>query len=104
MRYPCLVLDHDDTVVRTTPEINYPSFLESLKVLRPQVQLTLQTFFEKSFDPGFFSYCTDELGYSPEEMDVQFRVWRKWVEKCVPEFHKGMAALIRRQKAEGGWI
>jgi hypothetical protein len=32
MRYPCLVLDHDDTLVRSTPEIHYPSFVEALRV------------------------------------------------------------------------
>ena len=24
LRYPCLVLDHDDTVVQSTPTIHYP--------------------------------------------------------------------------------
>ena len=104
MRYPCLVLDHDDTLVRTTPEINYPSFLESLRDLRPAVQLSLETFFEKSFDPGFFAYCTDELGYNAEEMEIQFRVWRKWVEKCIPDLHTGMKELLEKQKAQGGLI
>ena len=34
LRVRCLVLDHDDTVVKSTPEINFPAFLRSLKDLR----------------------------------------------------------------------
>ena len=33
LKYPCLVLDHDDTVVRSTPTIHYPAFVETLKAL-----------------------------------------------------------------------
>ena len=32
LNYRCLVLDHDDTVVRSEETVNYPSFLEALKV------------------------------------------------------------------------
>ena len=30
MRYQCLVLDHDDTVVRSAETVNYPAFVEQL--------------------------------------------------------------------------
>lgn len=48
LRYPCLVLDHDDTVVQSTPTVNYPSFLETLKVLRPEMKMTLEQFLRYS--------------------------------------------------------
>ena len=41
LNYRCLVLDHDDTVVRSEETVNYPSFLEALKVLRPGRTITL---------------------------------------------------------------
>ncbi len=45
MKYKCLVLDHDDTVVKSTPTIHYPSFIEAMKELRPQMEpYTLETF------------------------------------------------------------
>lgn len=28
MRYPCLVVDHDDTVVNSTATVHYPCFVE----------------------------------------------------------------------------
>ena len=30
LRYSCLVLDHDDTVVDSIATVHYPSFLETL--------------------------------------------------------------------------
>ena len=58
MRYKCLVLDHDDTVVDSTASIHYPAFLEALKILRPGVQqITLEEYFKENFDPGFIEMC-----------------------------------------------
>ena len=31
LKYPCLVLDHDDTVVQSEATVNYPFFIEFLK-------------------------------------------------------------------------
>lgn len=45
MRYQCLVLDHDDTVVNSTATINYPAFVQTLQKLRPDVHMTLDDFF-----------------------------------------------------------
>ena len=36
MKYPCLVLDHDDTVVASAPTIHYPVFLQALKIFEAQ--------------------------------------------------------------------
>ena len=36
MRYQCLVLDHDDTVVNSTATINYPAFVQTLQKLIDQ--------------------------------------------------------------------
>ena len=44
LNYRCLVLDHDDTVVRSEETVNYPSFLEALKVLRPGRTITREKF------------------------------------------------------------
>ena len=35
LKYPCLVLDHDDTVVQSEATVNYPFFVEFLREYRP---------------------------------------------------------------------
>ena len=53
LKYKCLVLDHDDTVVDSSASIHYPSFVEYLKIARPHLadKYTLEEYFEKNFDP-----------------------------------------------------
>ena len=51
MKYKCLVLDHDDTVVDSTAEIHFPSFIEYLKLTRPHLadKYDLSSYFVKNF-------------------------------------------------------
>lgn len=54
MRYKCLVLDHDDTAVKSTPELHYPSFRLIMEELRPDArEYDLAEFTRKCYDPGF---------------------------------------------------
>ena len=64
LRVKCLVLDHDDTAVKSTPEINYPSFKRALAVLRPEVELTFESFTELNFIHGFEDLCYKYFGFN----------------------------------------
>ena len=48
LKYPCLVLDHDDTVVASEIAVNSPCFLEGLEKFRPG---------EWMDHPEFVSWC-----------------------------------------------
>ena len=37
LKYPCLVLDHDDTTVNSTATVHYPAFVEFMKIYRPDL-------------------------------------------------------------------
>lgn len=104
MRYKCLVLDHDDTVVNSTATIHFPSFLAYLARVRPGAQYTLEEYFRKNFDPGVVSLFTDELGFSPEEMAEEFAFWQKFVKTRVPEAYPGIREILERHRAAGGLI
>lgn len=100
--YPCLVLDHDDTVVRSTPELGYPSFCQTLARFRPDVKLTLNEFLLYCFEPGFHEFCRDILHFTDEEMAEEGRAWNEYIGAHMPSFYPGMPDLIRRYKSEGG--
>lgn len=105
LRYPCLVLDHDDTVVDSTAHIHYPAFLSGTELLRPgQVSMTLEEYFRMNYDPGLGSYYRKVLQLTDEEMEVETRHWLSCVESQVPSAYDGMAPLIARQKELGGWV
>ncbi|MBU6135636.1 HAD family hydrolase [Clostridium tertium] len=105
MRYKCLILDHDDTVTMSTPNIHYPSFVEALKVLRPNTKLlTFEEFVHNCFSPGFSELCKDVLKFSKEEQEYQYKVWTSYTKSKIPDFYPGFAKLIKKFKNLGGII
>ena len=104
LRYKCLVLDHADTAVQSTPAIHFPAFQKTLEQLRPGRQLTLEQFMEYSFEPGFAALCSDILGFTPEEMAVQNANWHAVVDHTRAPFWPGMPELVREQKKRGGLV
>ena len=80
MRYKCLVLDHDDTAVKSTAELHYPAFRIIMDRIRPgSEQYDLAEFTRKCFYPGFSDFCRGELGFTDEEMDLEYRIWKDYI-------------------------
>lgn len=71
MKYKCLILDHDDTIVDSTRTVNFPAFLDSLSKLRPGVTMTCEDYFKYNYKPGFTALCFDILKFTEEEMHIQ---------------------------------
>jgi len=104
LRYPCLALDHDDTVVRSGPTVNLPPMQEALRRLRPGVTLTDEQFSRYSFSPGFQTLLNDIWRFTPAEKADFYRTWLDYVMTHVPPAWEGFGAFFRRYRAEGGKI
>jgi len=105
MKYRCLILDHDDTSVQSTPEIHYPAHLEVMRQLRPDHRpASLNEWLIKNFSPGIMAYMTEELGFSDEEIDEEYRIWREHTEKRIPSFFPGFLEVLEDFKSRGGII
>lgn len=104
MKYKCLVLDHDDTVVNSTAVIHYPAFLAYLDLTRPGLssQYSLARYFEKNFDPGITDFFTKELAMTPEEVDAEFHFWQSFVETRIPKVYPGIREILQRHVENGG--
>lgn len=103
LKYRCLIMDHDDTVVKSTPEIHYPSFVEALKTLRPDEKpLSLEEFVGYCFSPGFSELCSDIIKFTKEEQEYQYRVWKSYTRRIIPDFYEGIPELLNEFKALGG--
>ena len=104
MKYKCLVLDHDDTVVDSTADVHYPAFLEALRIMRPGVTISLEDYFRENFHPGFIEYCTGKLHMTEEELEQEVEIWRNYVSDHIPKAYAGMKEIIEMHKAEGGIV
>ncbi|MCF6335217.1 MAG: HAD hydrolase-like protein [Spirochaetales bacterium] len=106
MKYKCLMIDHDDTTVDSTPSIHHPAHLEQMKQLgRSHEALSLEDWFKINFHPGLVNYFKDTLTFTEEENKLCYAVWRDFTTKGGhPPFFPGMLKLLNRFKLEGGII
>lgn len=105
MKYRCLILDHDDTVVKSTPQIHYPAFVEILKTLRPERKApTLAEFMEYCSEPGYFTYCRDVVGLTEQEDEAQNAIWYRYVDAHIPQVYEGFPALLEKFVQSGGTV
>jgi beta-phosphoglucomutase-like phosphatase (HAD superfamily) len=103
LRYRCLVADHDDTSVMSTPGIHYPAHVEAVRRLRPGTEpVSLELFLRKNFDPGLIPFLSGELGFSRDEIAESYEIWRLYTARAAPEFFSGLLEIYAEHKARGG--
>ena len=104
LKYKCLVLDHDDTVVNSTATVHYPCFVEYMEKYQPQVHLTLEEYLRYNFDPGVVPMFTEICCLTVEEMEHEERYWKEYVRHHVPKAYPGIREILLEQKKRGGKV
>ena len=104
MRFPCLVMDHDDTAVNSTATIHYPCFLEFLKIYRPGMTISLEDYWLKNFSPGFVPMCREDFGMDDRELQVELEFWREYVRSHIPTAYPGIREVLWRHVERGGTV
>ena len=104
LKYPCLVLDHDDTVVQSMKTLSYPFWCLELELFRPGVTQTLEDYILECHNRGFAGLCRDCFHFTEEELAKGHTMWMDYVMTHIPDPYPGIDRIIHRQKAEGGLI
>lgn len=104
MKYPCLVVDHDDTVVNSTATVHFPSFCEFMAIHYPQMRYTLEDYFLKNFAPGTLELFRDEIGMDEEMLREEYRFWDAYVQEHIPQVYEGMREILLAHKSAGGLL
>ena len=104
MKYRCLVLDHDDTVVNSTATVHYPSFVEYMAKYHPEIRMSLEDYFRYNFEPGVVEMFTGICGLSMAEMAEEEKFWNQYVREHVPDAYPGIREMLEEQKRQGGLI
>ena len=104
LKYPCLILDHDDTVVQSEQTVNYPFFVEFLKEYRPGMTITAHEYISECYAPGYIPMCRQRFGFTDEELDIEYRAWKEHIKTHAPDPYPGIGKVLYRYKAEGGVI
>lgn len=104
LKYPCLVLDHDDTVVQSEATVNYPFFVYILDQFRPGTTITLEEYVQGCCHLGFADMCRKWYSFSEQELVEEYKGWQEYIKTHIPVPFPGIGKIIRRQKEEGGVV
>ena len=104
LKYPCLILDHDDTVVQSESTINYPYFCYILNHFRPGQTISLKEYIDGCCHLGFAEMCRQKYGFTDNELQEEYLGWKDYIKTHIPSPYHGIDSIIKRQKAAGGLI
>lgn len=104
LKFPCLVLDHDDTVVQTEKTLGYPYFCYILDQFRPGQTISFHDYVHDCHELGFSEMCRKRWQFTEAEQKEEYRGWMEYVMTHIPEVFSGIGDVIRRQKEAGGLV
>ena len=104
LKFPCLVLDHDDTVVQTEKTLGYPYFCYILDQFRPGQTISFHDYVHDCHELGFSEMCRKRWQFTQEEQKEEYRGWMEYVMTHIPEVFSGIGDVIRRQKEAGALV
>lgn len=104
LKYPCLVLDHDDTVVQTLKTLSYPFWCLELEQFRPGQFMSLSDYVMECYRWGFADMCRKNFQFTDAELKLEHDQWMTYIMQNIPDPFPGIGNVIRRQKAEGGML
>lgn len=104
LKYKCLVLDHDDTVVQTEKTIGYPYFRDYVERIRPGMTLSFAEYVHDCNNMVFADMCRARWNMTEEELTEEYLGWKDYSRKNIPEVCPGIGDVIRRQKEMGGLV
>ena len=103
MKYHCLIVDHDDTVVDSTATIHHPCFVEYMKRFPPHYRCSLEEYFAANFH-GTLEFFRDVVGMTEAQMRHESAWWNEYVQSHVPSAYPGMAEILWEHRRRGGLL
>ena len=104
LKYKCLVLDHDDTVVQSEITVNFPCFLLALEKFRPGETMGYEEFVDWCFRYDFGDFLRVKYGFTDEELLEEYKMWLEYSKTHIPPIYDGIKELILEQKKRGGLV
>ena len=104
LKYPCLVLDHDDTVVQSMKTLSFPFFLYVLEVFRPGQSMSFSDYVRDCHHYGFADLCRLRFGFTEEELSKEHTMWMEYVLQNTPAPYPDICDILTKYKEAGGLI
>ena len=97
LKYPCLVLDHDDTVVQSEKTLGYPYFCKILDQFRPGATISLEEYVLGCHNLGFTEMCRNKWSFTESELQEEYLGWKEYIRTHIPDPYDGIRKILHRQ-------
>ena len=104
LRYKCLVLDHDDTVVQSESTVNYPCFCRYLEKFRPGMSISLADYVGDCNKMPFVEMCKTRFSLTDDELNEEYLFWKAYAKEHIPDPFPGIQKLLHAYRKAGGII
>ena len=104
LKYKCLVLDHDDTVVQSETTVNYPCFCRFLEQYRPGMTISLEDYIGDCCKMTFIEMCKTRFSLTEEELNEEYLFWKAYRKDHAPDPFPGIRELLHAYRRAGGII
>lgn len=104
LKYKCLVLDHDDTVVQTERHIGFPYFKSYIEQIRPGKTVSFEEYVRDCSGTVFADMCRIRWNMTEEECEAEYKGWCAYYRSHHHPIFPGIDRIIRRQKEAGGLV
>ena len=104
LKYKCLVLDHDDTVVQSEATVNYPCFCRFLEQYRPDATYSLHEYLQDCSKMSFVNMCKERFHLTDEELHQEYLFWKAYMKEHIPDAFPGLGDLLQKFRNAGGII
>ena len=104
LKYKCLVLDHDDTVVQSEATVNYPCFCRYLETYRPGESISLADYVGDCNKMAFVDMCKTRFSMTDAELEIEYGFWKDYAKTHMPDPFPGIARLLHKFRSAGGMI
>lgn len=104
LKYKCLVLDHDDTVVQSETTVNYPCFCRFLEQYRPGMTISLADYVADCCQMTFIGMCKTRFSLTEEELHQEYLFWKAYIKDHRPDAFPGIRELLHAYRNAGGII
>lgn len=104
LKFPCLILDHDDTVVQSEATVNYPCFCRFLEQYRPGTEFTFPDYVDGCSHMTFIGMCKSRFSMTDEELNQEYQFWQDYARTHIPTAFPGIGKLLQTYRNAGGLI
>lgn len=104
LKYKCLAIDHDDTVVQSEATINYPCFCRFLEIYRPGAVYSLQEYVNDCSQMSFGEMCKSRFSMTDEELYQEYLFWKAYMKEHIPDVFPDLGDVLADYRKAGGRI